>query len=197
MKKIAWISMLLCLTSSAALAQSESAAKASGAWFELGYSHRILAIDDDFVFTVPQGGFFAGYKFGPISAGMGIELARLSASRSFGDFEAEDSITQVLFLPGVRYAFLGSADGRVELYGQLDLGLGKVYLNDDGDFDPDEPTRLVYQLGPGVRYWVHPQFGFGAVAALRGESVSLDRNDFSTTQTTTTITTTFQLTGVF
>jgi hypothetical protein len=54
-------------------------------------------------------------------------------------------------------------------------------------------------VGPGVRYWVHPQFGFGAMAGLRGEYVTSEDPDgfFSSTLATTTITTSLQLTGLF
>jgi hypothetical protein len=197
MKKIACISTVLCLLSSAALAQTESAAKTDGAWFELSYGQRVLGIEDEFAFTLPQGGFFAGYKLGPMAAGLGIELLRLSASARFGDFEADQSMTQILFLPGVRYAFAGSADGRVELFGQLDLGLGKSFQADSNDTDFVEPTRLVYQLGPGLRYWVHPQFALGATAILRGERQSFSEDTFSVSLMTTSIITNFQLTGVF
>ena len=81
--------------------------------------------------------------------------------------------TLFLFVPGVEVAALKSADGKVELYGELDIGLGRTVSSQTPDPMGPQPDRsnfhLTYLIGPGLRYWVVPQFGVGALAGLHGD----------------------------
>src|SRR5207244_2476663 len=107
-----------------------------------------------------QGGFFFGYKIDRFLFGLGIDLDRFAtSSSSSGNPDASQSTTGLLLLPGVRIAALRSSDERVELYGEFDLGWGHAFTDQSpapmGQQPQKSNNRLVYQLGPGVRYWIH------------------------------------------
>jgi hypothetical protein len=59
--------------------------------------------------------------------------------------------------------------------------------------------RIVYQIGPGVRFWPHPRMAVGAVAGLRGDffSASNSSSMFDRSQGFTTIFGALQLLGAF
>ena len=73
-----------------------------------------------------------------------------------------------MFTPGLSVAIVRSADKRVELFGQFDMGFGTTV--GDSVATGENIFRFGYDVGPGVRYWVHPQFAFGALAGVNGAS---------------------------
>jgi hypothetical protein len=92
--------------------------------------------------------------------------------------------------PGVRYAIVRSADQRVELLGSLDLGFGRTFTDSSTTPPPmmmmgvtttTGGFHFAYTVGPGLRYWIHPQFAMGVLAGVRGDY------DTQTTTTTTTM----------
>jgi Outer membrane protein beta-barrel domain len=151
------------------------------------------------ILTSFHGGFFAGYKISRFIAGLGFDLLRTAQGMSIGNTSTDSARTAFVFSPGLRVAIVRSADNRVELFGQLDLGFGTT-VN-----DPSTPNtsnfHFAYDVGPGVRYWVHPQFAFSGVALLDGQFEFNSTNTAGTTTKTSTgltsITAALQLLGVF
>lgn len=106
------------------------------------------------------GGIFGGYKIDRVILGLGFD---------FSSYDAGGAQIVMRWVPGVRVALLRSSDERVELFGQLDLSLGH-------DFGAPSGNELIgINLGPGVRYWVHPQFAFSAVGGWNGNWYLYDR----------------------
>jgi len=147
-----------------------------------------------------QGGIFGGYKVGRVIFGLSFDLTRVSTGQSVGGGnETTTARTNILFSPGLRVALARSADRRVELFGQFDIGFGTTVT------DPSSPNtsffHLAYDVGPGVRYWAHPQFAFGGVGAVAGQ-FEFDKTNVAGTVTKvstglTSIIAELQLLGVF
>src|SRR4051812_25147776 len=117
-------------------------------------------------FAGVQGGVFGGYKIRRFIFGLGFDVARVATGTSTGNTSTSSANTSIAFVPGLSVAIVRSADKRVELFGEFDMGFGTTV----GDsIAPGESIfRFSYDIGPGVRYWVHPQFAFGALAGLNG-----------------------------
>jgi hypothetical protein len=114
---------------------------------------------------VVDGGFHLGYKIDRVIVGAGIDLARIGTSTTQGSSSSSSSDTLVEIVPGIQVALARSADARVELYGGLDLGFGHVFV--EGGTEPSN-FAFRFAVGPGVRYWVHPQFAIAALTGLEG-----------------------------
>jgi hypothetical protein len=175
-------------------AAQDNRIKDRGFVFEANIGTHLAVLDND----IPplgdlRGGFFLGGKIGRLMIGGSIDISRAAYTTEAGGFSTDASTTRLLFMPGVRFTFLRSADERVELFGQLDLGVGPT-MNDPGD----DAFTFVYQVGPGLRLWFHPQLALGAHFGLRGEFTSVDTgNNSSTSYGVTGIYSTFSLLGVF
>ena len=114
-----------------------------------------------------RGGVFGGYKIGRAIFGLGFDLERLANGSSAPMGGGSSSATTVFqFVPGVSFAILRSADKRVELFGEADFGFGTTVVDKQSGVDY---FHFSYDVGPGVRYWVHPQFAFSALAGLDGQ----------------------------
>jgi len=121
-----------------------------------------------------------------------------------GMSETTTARTSILFSPGVRVALLRSRDQKVELFGEVDLCLGHTFLSPSPDNGTDTSNfHLTYTLGPGLRYWVHPQLALSALAALNGQfefdSTHVSGSTITTTTSTglTNIVAALQVTGIF
>jgi hypothetical protein len=129
------------------------------------------------------GGVFAGYKIDRVIVGLGFDVARVATSTTQPGSDMSDATTAFFFTPGIRVAIVRSQDQRVDFFGLFDLGLGTVVQEESPPPTGTQPDvlrfRLKYDLGPGVRFWAHPQFAVGAVAGVHG--------DFAYTKTSTTI----------
>ncbi len=150
-------------------------------------------------FNNVQGGFFAGAKLDRVVFGMGFGLTRFATGMSSTNGPSTSTAeTAIMFLPGVRVAIVRSRDQRVELFGQFDLGFGTV-LNDQAS--NTSTFRFSYDVGPGVRFWVHPQFAVGAVTGVQGQFdyVSTTNNNVTVKNSDglTSIFAAIQLMGVF
>lgn len=149
-----------------------------------------------------QGGFLAGYKIDRVIFGLGFDLQRVATGSNAGSGSptVTTATTDILFTPGVRVAILRSADQRVELYGQFDLGFGTTVTDQSNN---TSYFHLSYDLGPGIRFWAHRQFAIGAVTGVRGEFEfdSTKVNGVNTTTSSssglTAIFASLQLTAVF
>jgi hypothetical protein len=149
-----------------------------------------------------QGGFLLGAKIDRVIVGLGFDLARVAtgANAGAGSPTVTTATTALLFTPGVRVAILRSADHRVEMFGQFDLGFGTTVTDRN---DNTSYFHLAYDVGPGVRFWVHRQFSVGGVTGVRGEfefdSTHVPGANVTTSQSSgvTSIFAQLQLTGVF
>jgi hypothetical protein len=160
-------------------------------------------------FGLIQGGLFAGYKIDRFIFGIGFDLARIATGSSSPGSDTSQAETSFFFVPGIRVAIFRSQDQRVDLFGQFDLGLGTVVDEESPKPTGTQPDvtrfRLNYNLGPGVRFWAHPQFAIGALVGVHGDyaynktTVTLGNvsQSTSTSSTVTAIFAALQLLGVF
>lgn len=151
-----------------------------------------------FTFAGVQGGVFGGYKIKRFIFGLGFDLARIASGSSTGNTSTSSATTSIMFTPGLSVAILRSADKRVELFGQFDMGFGTTV--GDGVANNESIFRLSYDVGPGLRYWVHPQFAFGALAGVNGAFVWDTRGNNPSTTSSSGLTSIFaqlQFMGVF
>jgi hypothetical protein len=129
------------------------------------------------------GGVMAGYKIDRVIIGLGLDLARVATAQSQPGSDQSDATTVILVTPGVRVTIVRSQDQRVDFFGMFDLGLGTSVQEESPPPTGTQPDvtrfRLRYDIGPGVRFWAHPQFAIAAVTGVHG--------DFAYTKTSTTI----------
>jgi hypothetical protein len=186
------VAVVVCLLSAPAAAQQPTGPKDRGFALEVQMGTRLLALDlgigGMYSLSGVEGGFFAGYKFGRWQVGGGIDFQRVS-SETGGTTDASSLLS---FMPGVRVAILRSADERVELFGQVDFGFGHLFMDNNGE----DHNRIIYQIGPGLRLWFHPNFAVGALVGLRGE-FDIQEGDNGTTTGVTSIFGRVTFTGVF
>lgn len=118
-----------------------------------------------------SGGFFIGAHASRATLGIGLVMSRFAVRWKAGEEEAKDTVTTLHFVPGLRVVLARSTDGKVELFGQFDIGFGSfVFTSDDiADENDDSHFHLTYAVAPGVRYWFHPQFSLGASSGFLGD----------------------------
>jgi Outer membrane protein beta-barrel domain len=144
-----------------------------------------------------EGGLFGGYKFDRVIVGLGLSLTRTENGSNPGNMPFSQAQTQLLLVPGARFALLRSADARVELFGEADFGFGHVFFEATGGGNSPSNFQFRYQLGPGLRYWLHPQLAFSALAGLRGDYTWQGTGNVSTNSDITSIFATLAFTGVY
>ena len=153
------------------------------------------------VLGTPASKLFLGGKTGRAVIGVGLELLRLGASSSSGTFSSSSSQTQATISAGLRVALAQSADEKVEVLGVVNLGIGHAFT----DSSPSSSNssggnyRILFEAGPALRYWVHPQFAVGATAGLRSDQYFADSGSGSSSSSVgvTSIFTGLNLLGVF
>jgi hypothetical protein len=173
MHKLALV-VALVLAPAVAWAQAplDGAQKARGIVVEARVGSQLLTIStgggggSGFSVSGLKGGIFGGYKLGRFIFGLGFDLERLASGTSVGNTGTSNATTLFQFVPGVKVAILRSADKRVELFGEADFGFGTTVTDQTTNVDY---FHFSYDVGPGVRYWVHPQFAFSALAGLDGQ----------------------------
>jgi hypothetical protein len=146
-----------------------------------------------------QGGFFAGYKIGRIIAGLGFDIERVASGTSGGmQPSTSRADTAIAFVPGVRVALVRSSDGRVELFAEADFGFGHAFHDDSTVMNPPDTSNFhfSYQLGPGLRYWLHPQFAIGGLVGVRGD-FEFDSQTINTGMGSITTSTSSGITAIF
>jgi hypothetical protein len=154
------------------------------------------------VLNTLQGGFLLGAKINRVIFGIGFDLERVATGSNAGSGSptVTNATTDIMFTPGVRVAIVRSADQRVELFGQFDLGFGTTVTDQNNN---TSYFHLSYDIGPGIRFWAHRQFAVGAVTGVRGEFEfdSTKQNGTNITTSTssglTSIFASLQLTAVF
>jgi hypothetical protein len=153
------------------------------------------------VLNTLQGGFLLGAKINRVIFGIGFDLERVATgSTPQGGMTSTTATTDIMFTPGVRVAIVRSADHRVELFGQFDLGFGTTVTDQNNN---TSYFHLSYDIGPGIRFWAHRQFAVGAVTGVRGEfefdSTHVNGTNITTSSSSglTSIFASLQLTAVF
>ena len=202
------VAVIVTFGSSLALAQPLDAQKAIGFVVEPHLGTTLVS----FVSTGPggtttsglsslQGGFLLGAKINRVIFGIGFDLERVATgSTPQGGTTSSTATTDIMFTPGVRIAIVRSADQRVELFGQFDLGFGTTVTEQNTN---TSYFHLSYDIGPGLRFWAHRQFAVGAVTGLRGEfefdtiKGNGGAGQSSTSSGLTAVFASLQLTGVF
>jgi hypothetical protein len=109
--------------------------------------------------TTISGNFLLGYKYGRIVVGLGFDLSRAAVS----GFGAGLSATKLTIVPALELAVVRSRDERVDFFLRGAAAIGSDFSQSIGN------TQAGFQLGPGIRYWLHPSFAFGGVAYLHGD----------------------------
>jgi hypothetical protein len=195
--------VLLCLLHGG-IAAADEGQKDRGFAFDVHLGTRLVDLAGVANIGSVSGGFFAGYKIGRVIFGVGLNLSRFADSRSVTNTTVGEADTSFLFVPGVQVAIVRSADKRVELYGEFDLGLGTSIHTED-PAPTNEPDRTVfllnYRLGPGVRFWLHPQFAINMLVGVAGdfsfETVSMGNSSVRSSAGVTSIFTNLGAMGVF
>ncbi len=126
------------------------------------------------------GGIFAGFKLDRLVIGL---------SYNFTSFDAGGAQIAMTWVPGIRYVFVRTTDERVELFGQLDIGIGHNFGNSESN------EIIPADVGIGVRYWVHRQFAISTAGGWNGNWV-LTQNP-STSEVSQGIFAGLQVMGVF
>jgi hypothetical protein len=156
-------------------------------------------IDDDlisFQLGTFEGGLTFGYKYNRVVIGVGFDFTNLSESRTIEDFDpmtgnvtgnvriTEDHYSFVVY-PEVQVALAQSADKRAELTGTFSIGFGTWGTRETSSSSSPQPTpedndtelRLRWRVGPGVRYWVHPNIGMSVVSGVVGNHLFVIADD--------------------
>jgi hypothetical protein len=214
------LALLLVATPALAEERLDGGQKHQGFALELSIGGRLVTINSNvngmnapISVNALQGGVFFGYKISRVIVGLGFDLSRVAIGSSTSGLPNSDTSfaqTAILFTPGIRVAIVRSSDQRVELFGQFDIGFGTTVNEQSPGNAPSNNNLLivVYDIGPGVRFWAHPSFAVGALAGLNGDFSFTSRNvavgplpGMTTTQKNSTgLTSIFaalQFTGVF
>jgi hypothetical protein len=118
------------------------------------------------------GGISLGYKIDRIRVYLGFDYGVLTSSAGNGS-SSSTSDSAFSIAPGIQFAFLRSADKRAELFGDFQIGGGAVIntQSNGGTSVTTTNSLLVYELAPGVRYWVSPNIAVQAMVGFGGEVV--------------------------
>jgi hypothetical protein len=156
-------------------------------------------VDSDLVLPGTQGGIFIGTRSRSLMIGIGLDLTRLTSTQTAGtNIDVTRSQTSVLVSPGIRAVLARSGDERTELFGQLDIGYGRLWSSESGStVDAPSTNHLRAQVAPGIRYWVSPNFAVGGSAGFRYDRYSRDIMDATSSAGMTSVFSSLQLTGVF
>jgi hypothetical protein len=152
----------------------------------------------------PAGTLFAGYQGRRWSFGVGLELARTVDRFEDAFTTAEMTATTFGILPGLRVALGHASDGRAELLGIVDVGLGETRFSQSGSGVEDLVyQRFRLQFGPGLRYWVARSVAIGVSGLIRHDRMrnevddSFNGNTRVGETTHTDLVTSLNLAGVF
>ncbi|MFO0579310.1 MAG: hypothetical protein U1A78_35360 [Polyangia bacterium] len=140
--------------------------------------------------TAFQGGLFAGYKLDRIVVGLGFDISHIGTATKYaaGSSQSSGSRGDTAFLlgPGIQAAILRSKDQRIELIGAFQIGFGRTFTSISNDpaippqYGPENNVsnfHLAYQIGPGLRYWAHPQFALTVGSGISGDHLFFSQNN--------------------
>ena len=186
--------------------QAPASQQSSGVVVEIGVGETLLVggggSSSLAVVGLPFGRLFVGGKTGRAVFGVGFELLRLgSGSSGSGGFSSSSSQTLLAGTLNGRFVLAQSQDEKVELLAALSLGAGHVFYESSSSASTAPGnTRLIWEVGPALRYWVHPQLAVGALAAVRGDHFSADSSSGgvgSSSSSLISLFTSLNLLGVF
>lgn len=140
----------------------------------------IAGVEVGLLFTTITGGFMAGYKLDRVVFGLGFDVVNLASSHDYispldgTSYTSKDSSTIYLISPSIQVALLRSVDLKAEFFlaGRMGFGSwnGTSSSSESSSTDSDHShLHIAYRLGPGVRYWVHPNIGIGFQSGLSGD----------------------------
>jgi len=199
MRRAAFFALVLALATPARAQEVPAGQKRNGFTLETHIGTQVVNLTGVGNVGLIQGGVFAGYKIDRFIFGLGFDLARVATSMSQPGGDTSQADTVFEFVPGVRVAIVRSKDQRVELFGEFDLGLGTT-VHEQSPTPANQPSRtnfnLSYQIGPGIRFWAHPQFAIGALVGVRGD-YAYEKDSSTILGTTTTTSTSSTTTGIF
>lgn len=129
-----------------------------------------------------EGGMTFGYKFGRGMIGIGFDYTNFGQTETreifdpntgmpTGTEEASVDVYSYVIYPQFQIAMAQSADRRAELIADMSVGVGSWGTRNSLDTTPNNDEsriRLRWRVGPGVRYWVHPQVGVSMTAGITG-----------------------------
>lgn len=129
-----------------------------------------------------EGGLTFGYKTGRLMIGVGFDFTNVGQTSTQESFDPDtgmptgtEQVTRNTYsfvvYPEIQVAIAQSTDKRAELVGGFSLGVGtwgQRRSNDTSTNDDDTDIRLRWRVGPGVRYWVHPQIGMSVTTGVTG-----------------------------
>lgn len=158
-----------------------------------------------------EGGLSAGYKAGRFMIGLGFDFTNVNSTAPTTIVDPDNggvrtvtvSTSNYSFVvyPEVQYAFVQSDDQRVELIGNGSLGLGSFGTTispSNGADDDSSRFRLRWRIGPGVRYWLHPQFAASLIVGVSGNHlITSVSGAASSSSATTALYSQIGLVGVF
>jgi hypothetical protein len=114
-------------------------------------------------------GLLVGFKTGRLI--LGLNLGFFNLTESAGSSSISESA--LLLGPEMQVVLARSNDQRVELLGDVGIDFGHVFASSSGfEGDSIDPNLYItYQLGLGVRYWLHPQFAVQGLTGFGGEAL--------------------------
>ena len=123
-----------------------------------------------------------GWAGRTVALGLGLEYTYSSLEGNTGPPPPKVIERQTLVGPWLRWAFVRSFDGRVDLIAAIDAGYDRRAITRKLDTNPMEERAaadgVTFRVGPGIRYWAHPQIALGfttqlSVTALSGPLLAL------------------------
>lgn len=143
-----------------------------------------------------EGGLTFGYKTRRLILGLGFDFTTVNDATP----QVATSTYSFVVYPEVQYAFIQSDDQRVELIGNASAGLGSFGAS-RSNMNSNDTTelRVRWRVGPGVRYWIHPQLGAALVTGVTGNHLLVfsPSGAASASTVTTSLYTQIGLVGVF
>ena len=126
--------------------------------------------------TALTGGLFGGYKHRRLIIGLGLQLGG-----AVGSADSTATVVVLIAGPGVRVTLFQSSDRKLEVAGQVDLGVGHTFGSSGaqqpgvlGSSVAQDDIRVLAALGPAIRYWVHPQLALVSSILLRLDYVHVN-----------------------
>jgi hypothetical protein len=137
-----------------------------------------------------SGSLFAGYKIDRIIVGLGLDIASFGTTTQYaapsGMATGSRTDTSFLISPGLQVAIVRSPEKRVELLGAFQIGFGRTVTSQSQDpaLTPDllpatdqSNFHLNYQVGPGLRFYLHPQFALSVISGIEGDHFFATQNN--------------------
>jgi hypothetical protein len=119
----------------------------------------VLEIDTQTFLSSLNGGFFLGGRGGRTIWGAALWLS----SEKLGSSSAVVGFT---FAPGARFVLASAREGRVDLVGEVDVGISKYYASQGRSTAVSDGRALWADAGPALRVWLTPSLAVSYAALL-------------------------------